>query len=98
MGRTGVWVRDRVREAESPRTAAVRQTDDALGQAIEFAAVPVIFGLVGWLIDGALDSGPLFLVVLACFGVVGSFVSFYYRYQAQTAREDEGKPWTRRTH
>ena len=34
----------------------------------------------------------------AVFGVIGAFVSFFYRYQAETARLDEGKPWTRRTH
>jgi F0F1-type ATP synthase assembly protein I len=75
----------------------MRDTDNALQQAIEFAAVPVLLGLVGWLIDSAAGTGPLFLIALACFGVVGSFASFYYRYQAETAKLDEGKPWTRRT-
>ena len=78
--------------------AAVRVSDDGLSQAISFAAGPVILGFIGWLIDRANDTGYLFLVIFACFGLVGTCVSFFYRYQAQTARQDEGKPWTRRTH
>ena len=93
-GRTGVWVRDRVNEAAQ----SVRVGDDGLSQAIEFAAGPVVMGFIGWLIDRSAGTAPFFLVVLALFGVIASFVSFYYRYRAQTARQDEGKPWTRRTH
>ena len=78
------------------RTVA-RESDDALGQAIEFAGVPVLLGALGWLLDTYFGTAPVLLIALACFGVVGSFVSFYYRYQAQTAKLDEGKPWTRRT-
>lgn len=78
--------------------AAVRVSDDGLSQAISFAAGPILFGLVGWLIDRANDTGYLFLVIFAIFGLIGTCASFYYRYQAQIARQDEGKPWTRRTH
>ncbi len=76
----------------------MRVSDDGLSKAIEFAAGPVVLGIIGWLIDRSAGTEPLFLVVLALFGAIGSFVTFYYRYQAQTARQDEGKPWTRRTH
>jgi F0F1-type ATP synthase assembly protein I len=78
--------------------SSAKVRDDALSQAFEFAAGPVVMGAIGWLIDLAAGTAPLFLIVLAVLGVLGSFVSFYYRYQAQTARLDEGKPWTRRTH
>jgi F0F1-type ATP synthase assembly protein I len=76
----------------------VRVGDDGLSKAIEFAAGPVVLGFIGWLIDRATGTEPLFLVALALFGAIGSFVSFYFQYQEQTARQDEGKPWTRRTH
>ena len=79
-------------------THDVRVRDEGLSQAFEFAAGPVALGAIGWLIDRAFNTGFLFLVILACLGVVGTCVSFYYRYQAKTARFDEGKPWTRRTH
>ena len=78
--------------------ASAKVRDDGLSQAFEFAAGPVAMGAIGWLVDMAAGTGPLFLIVFAVFGVIGSFVSFYYRYQAQSARLDEGKPWTRRTH
>lgn len=75
----------------------VRVRDDGLSQAFEFAAGPVALGGLGWLVDQAAGTEFLFLVIFAVFGVVATCVSFFYRYQAQTAREDEGKPWTRRT-
>jgi F0F1-type ATP synthase assembly protein I len=77
--------------------AAGGRHDDGLSKAVEFAATPVAMGLIGWLIDQAVGTGPLLLVIFACFGLVGTSASFYYRYQAETARQEEGKPWTRRT-
>lgn len=91
-------VRDELGKAARSGRSVARETDDGLQQAIEFAAVPVLLGVIGWLVDRALGTEPLLLIALACFGVVGSFASFYYRYRDETARLDEGKPWTRRTH
>lgn len=91
-------VRHQLEKAAKSVRSSARVRDDGLSQAFEFAAGPVVMGLIGWLVDLALGTAPLFLVILALFGVLGSFVSFYYRYQAETARLDEGKPWTRRTH
>jgi len=98
VGGTGVAVRHQLEKAAKSVRSGARVQDDALSRAFEFAAGPVVMGVIGWLIDLAAGTGPLFLVIFAVFGVVGSFVSFYYRYQAETARLDEGKPWTRRTH
>jgi len=91
-------VRDQLEQAAKKAHASAKVRDDGLSQAFEFAAGPVVMGLIGWLVDNAAGTAPLFLIVFAVFGVIGSFVSFYYRYQATTARLDEGKPWTRRTH
>ena len=90
-------MRDQLEQAAKKVHASAKVRDDGLSQAFEFAAGPVVMGLIGWLVDLAAGTAPLFLIVFAVFGVIGSFVSFYYRYQAQTARLDEGKPWTRRT-
>ena len=76
---------------------SARVSDDGFSQAFEFAAGPVIFGLIGWLIDRAAGTAPLFLVIFAVFGLVGTCAAFIIRYQAETARQEEGKPWTRRT-
>jgi F0F1-type ATP synthase assembly protein I len=51
---------------------------------------------VGWLLDRALGTGPLFVVVLGSFGFLGAVVALYFRYQAAVARDEEGKPWNRR--
>ena len=91
-------VRHQLEKAANSVRSSAKVRDDGLSQAFEFAAGPVVMGGIGWLIDLAAGTCPLFLIVFAVFGVIGSFVSFYYRYQAQTARLDEGKPWTRRTH
>lgn len=93
-----MWVRDQLGKAAERVQTNLKVRDDALSQAFEFAAGPIVMGLIGWLVDLAAGTGPLFLVIFAVVGVLGSFVSFYYRYQAESARLDEGKPWTRRTH
>ena len=70
-------------------------SDDALSYGMAMAAVPVAFGAIGWLIDTAVGTGPVLLIVLAFFGVTASFVSAYYRYAARIEKQNEGKPWTR---
>lgn len=74
----------------------MRMGDDGLSRAFEFAAGPVVLGVIGWLIDRATGTAPLFLVIFAVFGLVATSLSFFYRYQAESARQDAGKPWTRR--
>lgn len=70
--------------------------DDGLSQALSLVVGPVLFGLIGFLLDRALGTGPLLAVVLSAFGFLGAVVALYFRYQAAVARDDEGKPWNRR--
>jgi F0F1-type ATP synthase assembly protein I len=69
---------------------------DAISHAMAMVAVPVVFGAVGWWIDSRIGTSPVLLLALAAFGIAGSFLSAFYRYEARIARLDEGKPWTRR--
>ncbi len=69
---------------------------DGFTQAVELVVAPLLFGALGWLLDGRLATGPAFTVALALLGMVGTSVTQYYRYVARMARDDEGKPWTRR--
>ena len=39
----------------------------AMSRAVEFAVTPLIFGLLGWWIDGKLGLRPLFMLVLSLF-------------------------------
>jgi F0F1-type ATP synthase assembly protein I len=67
----------------------------AFSLAIEFVAVPMIFGFIGHLIDGRAGTGTLFTVILGIFGVVGMFVSAFYRYVEAMKAEEAKKPWAK---
>jgi F0F1-type ATP synthase assembly protein I len=68
---------------------------NALAQAIELVATPLLFGLAGFLLDSRLHTRPLFTLVLGLLGVIGMGLRTYYGYRDAMAREEEGKPWTR---
>jgi F0F1-type ATP synthase assembly protein I len=70
---------------------------DALTQALTLVVGPVMFGLLGALVDRWLDTAPLFLIVFGLFGVLAAAVTAYYEYQGRIERHDEGKPWARHT-
>jgi F0F1-type ATP synthase assembly protein I len=79
------------------RSRHIRQEQgDPIAQAAEFVVGPVLFGLLGWLLDGRLGTAPLFMVAFGVLGFVGVAVANYFRYMAKVAHDDEGKPWTRR--
>ena len=66
---------------------------NALGLAVEMVGTPMIFGLVGWLLDRWLDTSPVFTLVLFLFGIVGMGVKTYYAYVEKMKREEAGTPW-----
>jgi F0F1-type ATP synthase assembly protein I len=68
---------------------------DPLSHGLAMIAAPVVFGLIGALIDSGIGTGPAFLIALAAFGVACSFASAYYRYSWRIDQESAGKPWTR---
>jgi F0F1-type ATP synthase assembly protein I len=68
---------------------------NALSQAAELVAAPVLFGLFGWFLDSRLGTGHVFAVTLFLLGVAGVAARSYYAYKAAIEREEEGKPWTR---
>jgi len=70
--------------------------NDALSHALAMVVTPLIMGLFGVWLDNRLGTGWVFAAALATMGVIGAFLSAYYRYQARMAEQDAGKPWTRR--
>lgn len=46
----------------------------------EMALSPVLVGFFGWLVDGWLDTSPIFLILGVILGLVGSVANQYYRY------------------
>lgn len=78
------------------RQAINRGFGEALAQAFEFAAIPVLFAAFGWWLDDRLGTSPALIVTFAAVGFVGVCLRTVYFYLAKTQKEEEGKPWTRR--
>jgi F0F1-type ATP synthase assembly protein I len=70
---------------------------NALSHAFELVATTVLFVLLGLWIDGRVGTRPLFTVVLGLLAVIGLGVRAYYTYTAQIERDEEGKPWLRKS-
>jgi F0F1-type ATP synthase assembly protein I len=88
---------DVTRGSDSERAPSWQQGfGDGLAQAVEFVLAPLLFGAVGALVDRWLGTRPTFLLLLGTFGLVGMFVTVYYRYKAEMERASEGKVWARR--
>jgi F0F1-type ATP synthase assembly protein I len=73
-----------------------RDVDDGLSQALSLVVGPVLFAFLGWLLDRALGTGPVFLLVLGLFGFLAAVTALYYRYKATIERQEADKPWNRR--
>jgi F0F1-type ATP synthase assembly protein I len=69
---------------------------NALGTAVELAGVTVIFALIGLWLDSRFGTRPGFFLGGILFAVIGLGVRAYYTYNAEMAREEEGKPWARK--
>ena len=82
--------RERLRKIPPP-------SGDALSHGLAMVSVPTVLGLLGAWIDSLVGTGPVLLLAFAAFGVAGAFASAYYRYEQKIARQEVGKPWTRRT-
>jgi F0F1-type ATP synthase assembly protein I len=66
---------------------------NALGLAVEMVGTPMIFGLLGWLLDRWIGTAPLLTLVLFLFGVVGMALKAYYAYVEKMKREEADTPW-----
>jgi len=60
----------------------------ALG--FSFALAILLFGALGWVIDGWLHTRPLFALIGAGVGGFGGFMNIYYRVQRDTADRKRG--------
>ena len=83
-------------QLRSKPTSQSRSVDDGLSQALSLVVGPVLFAFVGWILDRALGTGPLFVIVLGIFGFLAAVTALYFRYQAAIARDEADKPWNRR--
>lgn len=69
---------------------------DGLSRAFELVATPAVFGGIGYLIDRLASTTPVVTVVLAAFGVIGTFVRAWYGYDAEMKALESTGRWARR--
>jgi F0F1-type ATP synthase assembly protein I len=70
---------------------------DALARAFELVVTPLVFAVLGWLLDGWLGTRPVFTVVLAVFAVAGVVIRMYYGYELEMRRHEQEGPWAKRS-
>ena len=59
------------------------------GMAASFTVAILLFGALGWLIDGWLHTRPLIAIAGAFVGGFAGFMSIYYRVKKDTAEDGE---------
>ncbi len=65
-----------------------RGFSDALTRGVELALTPLAFAVIGWFIDRAVGTGPLFIVAFFAFGAIGTGVKIKLGYDRQMAAHD----------
>lgn len=65
---------------------------NALSRAVELTVTPMIFGFLGWLLDGRLNTRPIFMLVFFVF-VLGYVIWKHYALYS-AAMDDEQRKLT----
>jgi F0F1-type ATP synthase assembly protein I len=65
-----------------------RGYSDGLSRALEIVVTPLVFGLLGRLVDGWLDTRPWFTIGFAAFAVSGLFLKMWLGYDRQMKVEE----------
>ena len=69
---------------------------DGLSRAFELVATPAVFGGIGYLVDRIAGTTPVVTIVLAVFGVIGTFIRAWYAYDTEMRTLESGGRWARR--
>lgn len=64
----------------------------ALSRAFEFAMIPLLFAVPGWLLDRWLGTGPFLALVTGLFGLAGITARMWFEYTAKMDREQAKIP------
>ena len=57
--------------------------DSGLGQGMEMALTLVVFLGLGWLVDQAFGTNPLFMVIFVVFAMIGQSARMWFTYEAR---------------
>lgn len=69
---------------------------DESARGIELAATPLVFGGIGWLLDGRLGTGPWLALAFAAFALVGTIAKMWFTYDAEMRELETSGRWARR--
>jgi F0F1-type ATP synthase assembly protein I len=68
---------------------------DSLSRAIELVVTPLLFGLLGLLLDHIFGLTPVLTTALTLFGIAGVSVKMYYAYDRDMQAHEAGAPWAK---
>ena len=60
----------------------------ALSRAFEFALIPLLFAIPGWLLDRWLGTGPFLALVTGLFGLAGITARMWFEYAPPNVRSN----------
>ena len=95
-GRTGAAVRaagSLDRETYAPATS--RGYSEAMGRGIELALTLVVVGGIGWLVDRAAGTYPLFTLIFSLAGFAGISAKLWLGYDLEMRKHDQDAVWSR---
>lgn len=79
-------------EPRSVAEEATRSLNRSHGS-FELALAPVILALLGLWLDRTVGTVPLFTLLFALVGILGSFTKVYFEYRHSMAQMDTNAPW-----
>lgn len=68
---------------------------DGMSRAFELAVTPLVFGAIGFGLDRALDTSPVFTVGLAVFAVIGMMIRLWFGYDVEMREHEASSAWNR---
>ena len=70
--------------------------DDVAARGFELALTPTLFGFLGYLLDRAVGTVPLFTVTFAVLALAGAASMLWFRYDQQMREHEAEAVWNRR--
>lgn len=68
---------------------------DESARGIELAVTPLVFGGLGWLVDGWLGTSPWFTIGLAAFALIATVIKMWFVYDADMRKLEASSRWAR---
>ena len=81
------------RETYAPATS--RGYSEAMGRGIELALTLVVVGGIGWLVDRAAGTYPLFTLIFSLAGFAGISAKLWLGYDLEMRKHDQDAVWNR---